>query len=112
MPLPPPLPRRSLVTFPSNTEMALPYPDLCTLIPVSSPHLLDASLVLWSYNTLVTVAGLTAKNQHFSPVTTLSSSFSDNPIDGILGMAFPVLSNLNAVSLILHHFQRVTYLGL
>jgi len=29
-------------------------------------------------------------------VTTLSSSFADDPIDGILGLAFPAISNLNA----------------
>ncbi|KAJ7782162.1 acid protease [Mycena olivaceomarginata] len=33
--------------------------------------------------------------QYFSPVTTLSSSFKDDPIDGILGLAFPAISNLN-----------------
>ncbi|KAF7324503.1 Acid protease [Mycena kentingensis (nom. inval.)] len=43
----------------------------------------------------VTVAGVTAENQFFSPVTTLSSSFEDDPIDGILGLAFPAISNLN-----------------
>ncbi|KAI0688123.1 acid protease [Cytidiella melzeri] len=46
------------------------------------------------YTDTVTVAGLTATGQYFSPVTTLSSSFSDDPIDGILGLAFPSLSNL------------------
>ncbi|KAJ7635309.1 acid protease [Roridomyces roridus] len=43
----------------------------------------------------VTVAGITAKTQTFSAVTTLSSSFADDPIDGILGMAYPSISNLN-----------------
>ncbi|GJE96864.1 aspartic protease [Phanerochaete sordida] len=46
------------------------------------------------YTNSVTVAGLTAKNQYFSPVTTLSSSFSGDPIDGILGLAYPAISNL------------------
>ena len=46
---------------------------------------------------LVTVAGLTAKSQYFSPVTTLSSSFADDPIDGILGLAYPAISNLGQV---------------
>lgn len=46
---------------------------------------------------VVTVAGLTAKNQYFSPVTTLSSSFSGDPIDGILGLAYPAISNLDEV---------------
>ncbi|KIP04061.1 hypothetical protein PHLGIDRAFT_76564 [Phlebiopsis gigantea 11061_1 CR5-6] len=48
------------------------------------------------YSETVTVAGLTATAQHFSPVTTLSSSFADDPIDGILGLAWPAISNLNA----------------
>ena len=46
----------------------------------------------------VTVAGLTATNQYFSPVTTLSDSFKDDPIDGILGLAYPAISNLHQVS--------------
>ncbi|KAJ7742596.1 acid protease [Mycena metata] len=47
------------------------------------------------YTETVTVAKITAKKQYFSPVTTLSSSFKDDPADGILGLAFPSLSNLN-----------------
>ena len=46
------------------------------------------------YQDTVTVAGVTAKNQYFSPVTTLSDSFSNDPIDGILGLAYPAISNL------------------
>ncbi|KZT22897.1 aspartic protease [Neolentinus lepideus HHB14362 ss-1] len=46
------------------------------------------------YTDTVTVAGITAKNQYFSPVTTLSSSFASDPIDGILGLAYPAISNL------------------
>ncbi|KAF7327918.1 Acid protease [Mycena kentingensis (nom. inval.)] len=42
----------------------------------------------------VSVAGVKATKQFFSPVTTLSSSFADDPIDGILGLAFPAISNL------------------
>jgi len=48
------------------------------------------------YEDTVTVAGIKVKNQKFSPVTTLSSSFADDPADGILGLAFPAISNLNA----------------
>jgi cathepsin D len=48
------------------------------------------------YEETVTVAGVTATKQAFSPVTTLSSSFADDPIDGILGLAFKSISNLNA----------------
>ncbi|OJT11687.1 Aspartic protease [Trametes pubescens] len=47
------------------------------------------------YTDTVAVAGITAKTQYFSPVTTLSSSFADDPIDGILGLAYPAISNLN-----------------
>lgn len=50
------------------------------------------------YTDTVAVAGITAKTQYFSPVTTLSSSFADDPIDGILGLAYPAISNLNEVS--------------
>ncbi|KAF9065022.1 acid protease [Rhodocollybia butyracea] len=48
------------------------------------------------YEDTVTVAGVTVTNQTFSPVTTLSSGFSGDPTDGILGLAFPAISNLNA----------------
>lgn len=46
------------------------------------------------YTDSVSVAGVSVTKQYFSPVTTLSSSFSDDPIDGILGLAFPAISNL------------------
>ncbi|KAJ7135850.1 acid protease [Mycena epipterygia] len=48
------------------------------------------------YTDTVKVAKITATKQAFSPVTTLSSSFADDPVDGILGLAFPAISNLNA----------------
>ncbi|KAJ7612659.1 acid protease [Roridomyces roridus] len=47
------------------------------------------------YTDTVSVSGVTAKTQYLSAVTTLSSSFSGDPIDGILGLAFPAISNLN-----------------
>ncbi|KAI0358653.1 acid protease [Trametes cingulata] len=47
------------------------------------------------YTDTVNVAGVTVKNQYFSPVTTLSSSFANDPIDGLLGLAYPAISNLN-----------------
>ncbi|KAJ7492420.1 acid protease [Mycena latifolia] len=46
------------------------------------------------YKDNVVVAGVHATNQFFSPVTTLSSGFAGAPVDGILGMAFPSISNL------------------
>ncbi|KIJ46559.1 hypothetical protein M422DRAFT_164987 [Sphaerobolus stellatus SS14] len=48
------------------------------------------------FSDTVTVAGVKAVNQIFSAVTTLSSSFQDDPIDGLLGLAFPRLSQLDA----------------
>jgi len=47
------------------------------------------------YTDTVTVAGVRATNQAFSTVTTLSSGFATDPADGILGLAFPSLSNMN-----------------
>ncbi|KAJ7353337.1 acid protease [Mycena albidolilacea] len=46
------------------------------------------------YTDTVNVAGINVTKQFFSPVTTLSSSFSTDPIDGILGLAFPAISNM------------------
>ncbi|EMD37833.1 hypothetical protein CERSUDRAFT_50799 [Gelatoporia subvermispora B] len=46
------------------------------------------------YTDKVTVAGITAANQYFSPVTTVSTFFAGEPADGILGMAYPGISNL------------------
>ncbi|KAF7375757.1 Acid protease [Mycena sanguinolenta] len=47
------------------------------------------------YTDTVAVAGTTVKNQYFSPVTTLSSEFEDDPAGTILGLAFASISNLN-----------------
>ncbi|EKM60381.1 uncharacterized protein PHACADRAFT_203594 [Phanerochaete carnosa HHB-10118-sp] len=46
------------------------------------------------YTDTVTIAELSATDQYFSPVTTLSSSFASDSIDGILGLAYPDLSSL------------------
>ncbi|EMD33591.1 hypothetical protein CERSUDRAFT_117693 [Gelatoporia subvermispora B] len=55
----------------------------------------DGSTVSGPINTdTVSVAGITATGQYFSPVTTLSSSFASEPADGLLGMAYPGISNL------------------
>lgn len=45
----------------------------------------------------VTVAGVKATNQYLAGVTTLSAEFAIDPIDGILGMAYPAISNLKEV---------------
>ncbi|KAI0359193.1 acid protease [Trametes cingulata] len=46
------------------------------------------------YTDTVSVAGVTVKNQYFSPVTTISDRFGSEARDGLLGMAFPTISNL------------------
>ncbi|KZT72178.1 acid protease [Daedalea quercina L-15889] len=46
------------------------------------------------YTDTLSVAGITSTAQYFSPVTTLSNSFSGDPIDGILGMAYQKISQL------------------
>ncbi|KAI0792846.1 acid protease [Abortiporus biennis] len=48
------------------------------------------------YKDTVKVAGVTVSQQTFSPVTSLSSLFADDPTDGILGLAFSSISNLGA----------------
>lgn len=55
---------------------------------------------LFLFPFLVTVAGVKATSQTFSAVTRLSDLFSDDPIDGILGLAFQDISNLNSVRII------------
>ncbi|KAH9895126.1 acid protease [Cubamyces lactineus] len=46
------------------------------------------------YTDTVSVAGVSVKNQYFSPVNTLSAMFGSEADDGILGLAFPAISNL------------------
>ncbi|CCM05709.1 uncharacterized protein FIBRA_07941 [Fibroporia radiculosa] len=46
------------------------------------------------YTETVVVAGIKTTGQYFSPVTTLSNSFANDPIDGLLGMAYPGISQL------------------
>ena len=58
--------------------------------------LLDVSTIFCACS--VTVAGLTAADQTFSAVTNMSDDFGDDPIDGILGLAWPQISALRAVS--------------
>ncbi|KAF8593697.1 acid protease [Ceratobasidium sp. AG-I] len=52
------------------------------------------------YTDTVTVAGLSATSQYFSPVTSESSSFSSDPEDGILGLAFSSISAIGQPTLI------------
>ncbi|CAK5266694.1 unnamed protein product [Mycena citricolor] len=46
------------------------------------------------YTDTVSVAGVSVTQQYLSGVTTLSSSFTSGPADGLLGLAFPAISNL------------------
>ncbi|KAJ7033552.1 acid protease [Mycena alexandri] len=46
------------------------------------------------YSDTVTVAGVTVKNQFFGPATALSPDFATDPIDGIFGLALPILSKI------------------
>ncbi|CAE6526818.1 unnamed protein product [Rhizoctonia solani] len=52
------------------------------------------------YSDTVTVAGLSAVGQYFSPVTRESSSFSSDPSDGIMGLAFSSISSIGAPTFI------------
>ncbi|KAI0366737.1 protease [Pilatotrama ljubarskyi] len=47
------------------------------------------------YTETVSVAGITVKDQYFSPVNTISSSFGSQADDGLLGLAYPAISNLH-----------------
>jgi len=55
----------------------------------------DGSTVSGSiYQDTVNVAGVKVKKQYFSSVNTTAPSMADDPSDGILGLAFPSISNL------------------
>lgn len=55
---------------------------------------------------VVTVAGISATNQTFSSVTSLSASFAEDPMDGILGLGFPSIANLDAEPFIQNAFAQ------
>ncbi|OCH83935.1 acid protease [Obba rivulosa] len=46
------------------------------------------------YTDTVTMAGVEATGQYLSAVTSESSEFSEDPADGLIGLAFPAISNL------------------
>ncbi|KAK4055701.1 hypothetical protein OIV83_000247 [Microbotryomycetes sp. JL201] len=46
------------------------------------------------YTDRVTVANLTAEQQHFAAADTVAASISDDPQDGVLGMAYSIISNM------------------
>lgn len=64
-----------------NGTFTIQYGDKST---VSGPMYTDA----------VNVAGVQVTGQYLSPVTNLSSTFGSDPIDGLLGLAFPAISNM------------------
>ncbi|KIK51568.1 hypothetical protein GYMLUDRAFT_78145 [Collybiopsis luxurians FD-317 M1] len=64
------------------------YSDLSILSYVSGPVHTNTSTIA--------IASINVKGQTFFPVTTLSSSFADNLIEDIFGLAFPSVSSLNA----------------
>ncbi|KAJ7724938.1 acid protease [Mycena maculata] len=47
------------------------------------------------YTDTVSVAGVTVTGQYFSPATKITGNLADSPEDGILGLAFPAISNLH-----------------
>ncbi|KAF8750775.1 peptidase A1 family [Rhizoctonia solani] len=52
------------------------------------------------YTDTVSAGGLSVTNQSFSAVTSESSSFSDDPSDGIMGLAFSSISSIGAPTFI------------
>ncbi|GAA5869838.1 hypothetical protein JCM3774_000510 [Rhodotorula dairenensis] len=55
----------------------------------------DGSIVIGPvFQDTITVAGLTAKQAWFSPINTMGASFEGSPVDGIVGMGFEALSNM------------------
>lgn len=52
------------------------------------------------YSDTVAVGGLSVTGQYFSPVTSESSSFSSDPSDGIMGLAFSSISSIGAPTFI------------
>lgn len=74
-------PSKSSTAVPTNQTLVISYGDGSNVIgPV--------------YKDTVTVAGLAATNQAFSPVSGMGASFEGTPVDGIMGMAFESLSNV------------------
>ncbi|RPD59797.1 acid protease [Lentinus tigrinus ALCF2SS1-6] len=73
----------------ASSSTSMPRPGNFTIVygdnsTVSGPIFADT----------VTVAGIKATKQSFSPVTTLSPSFGSEARDGILGLGYPALSQL------------------
>ncbi|KAJ7629983.1 aspartic peptidase domain-containing protein [Mycena polygramma] len=83
----PPLPIGQLVNIkdPQGNVFDLAFGSPAELAPVQS---LNHKPFEGAQADIVTVAGIVATGQYFSPVTTVSSSFAGAPNDGILGLAF------------------------
>ncbi|CDO74021.1 hypothetical protein BN946_scf185043.g70 [Trametes cinnabarina] len=58
------------------------------------------------YTDKVTVGGIAATNQFFAAVTQESSEFVNDPADGILGLGFPPISNLNQDPFLITAFKQ------
>lgn len=58
------------------------------------------------YRDSVNLAGFTVRNQTFASVSMLSDSFRRDPMDGILGLAYPAISHLKSPSVIENAFAQ------
>ncbi|THV07632.1 acid protease [Dendrothele bispora CBS 962.96] len=58
------------------------------------------------YRDTVNIGGIEVQNQYFSPVTNLSRQFDGDPIDGIIGLAFPSISNIGRDTFIDNAYQQ------
>ncbi|KAI0930017.1 hypothetical protein AcV5_006827 [Taiwanofungus camphoratus] len=58
------------------------------------------------YTDTVSVAGVTVTNQYLAAVTNLSSQFATDPADGLLGLAYPAISNLNQTPYFLNAYAQ------
>ncbi|KAI0370232.1 acid protease [Pilatotrama ljubarskyi] len=54
----------------------------------------------------VTVGGINATRQYFSAVMRESSEFGEDPVDGVLGLAFPAISNLGQNPFVINAFKQ------
>ncbi|KAH9910842.1 acid protease [Amylocystis lapponica] len=58
------------------------------------------------YSDTVKVGTVTVTNQTFSAVTSLPGAFANSPEDGIVGLAYPEISNLNASTFFENAYQQ------
>ncbi|MBW0494575.1 hypothetical protein O181_034290 [Austropuccinia psidii MF-1] len=58
------------------------------------------------YSDSVSLAGITILNQTFASATVLADSLGKSPTDGILGLAYPIISHLKAPSVMENAFSQ------